>query len=275
MDTRARMMAEAEAEREAETTLLECAGQPERPKPNKRRSRRLQWRAGVVAALACSAALAGLGAGALLFAGDGERTVAMQSQIQQASAELEVGDDGATLVANGLPPEPAGETYMVWLKRPGLDAPEPTSVLFTPRSDGSGRSVPAHWTTSRACSSTPSRSAARRRRPQHPSSSPRSPEIAFSPGYQLDRDLEAIVDIARGHLAPEPRDGPGPPRARGSLAGLFARWLVDGIGRPASWFKTGAASRSQPAMAQSMIAFIVSSVAPSRAWIDRPSSTVL
>ena len=61
----------------------------------------------------------------------------MQSQIQQASAELEVSDDGATLVANGLPPASSGETYMVWLKRPGLDAPEPTSVLFTPRSDGS------------------------------------------------------------------------------------------------------------------------------------------
>jgi Anti-sigma-K factor rskA len=139
MDVRARMMAEGERE----AALLECAGQLERPEPNKRRSRRLQWPAAVVAALACSAALAGLGAGALLFAGDGERTVAMQSQIPQASAELEVGDDGATLVATGLPPAPAGETYMVWLKRPGLDHPEPTSVLFTPRSDGSATaSVP-------------------------------------------------------------------------------------------------------------------------------------
>jgi hypothetical protein len=133
MGLRARMMADGERE----AALLECAGQPERPEPNKRRSRRLQWPAGVVAALACSAALAGLGAGALLFASDGERTLAMQSQIQQASAELEVSDDGATLVANGLPPAPAGETYMVWLERPGLDAPEPTSMLFTPRSDGS------------------------------------------------------------------------------------------------------------------------------------------
>ena len=134
MDVRARMLAEAERE---------YAWQPGRPEPNKRRSRRLQWPAGVVAALACSVALAGLGAGALLFAGDGERTVAMRSQIQRASAELEVSDDGATLVANGLPPAPAGETYMVWLKRPGLDHPEPTSVLFTPRTDGSASaSVP-------------------------------------------------------------------------------------------------------------------------------------
>jgi hypothetical protein len=133
MNVRARMTAEADRE----AALLECAGQPEGPQPNKRRARRLQWPADVVAALACSAALAGLAAGALLFAGDDERTVAMQSQIQQASAELEVSDDGATLVANRLPPAPAGKTYMVWLKRPGLDHPEPTSALFTPRSDGS------------------------------------------------------------------------------------------------------------------------------------------
>jgi hypothetical protein len=132
MNVRARMMAEADRE----AALLECSGLPERPQPKHRRSRRPQWPAGVVAALACSAALAGLGAGALVFAGDGQRTVAMQSEIQQASAELEVGDDGVTLVANGLPPAPAGETYMVWLKRPGLDHPEPTSVLFTPRSNG-------------------------------------------------------------------------------------------------------------------------------------------
>jgi Anti-sigma-K factor rskA len=139
MNMRARMMAEAERE----AAPLGCAGRPERPEPNKRRSRRLQWPAGVVAALACSAALAGFGAGALLIAGDGERTVAMQSQIPRVSAELEVGDDGATLVADGLPPAPAGETYMVWLKRPGLDHPEPTSVLFTPHSDGSATaSVP-------------------------------------------------------------------------------------------------------------------------------------
>jgi Anti-sigma-K factor rskA len=138
MDVRARMMAEVERE----AALLECAGQPERPEPKKRRSRRLQWPAGVVAALACSAALAGLGAGALVFAGDGERTVAMQSQIRQASAELEVGEDNPTLVVNGLPPAPAGKAYMVWTKRPGQD-PEPTSVLFTPRGDGSATaSVP-------------------------------------------------------------------------------------------------------------------------------------
>jgi hypothetical protein len=130
------------AEVEREPALLASAAQPERPEPRKPRARRLQWPAGAVAALACSMALAGFGAGALVFAGDGERTVPMQSQIQEASAELEVGEDNATLVVNGLPPAPAGKAYMVWLKRPGQD-PEPTSALFTPRSDGSATaSVP-------------------------------------------------------------------------------------------------------------------------------------
>ena len=66
----------------------------------------------------------------------GARTIDFQSTIQQASAELEISEDGATLVANDLPPVPAGKTYMVWLSRPGR-APEPTSALFTPRRDGS------------------------------------------------------------------------------------------------------------------------------------------
>ena len=64
------------------------------------------------------------------------RTIPFQSTLPQASAELEVDGDSATLVANGLPAPPAGKTYMVWLARPG-HAPEPTSALFTPRRDGS------------------------------------------------------------------------------------------------------------------------------------------
>ena len=53
-----------------------------------------------------------------------------------------MGEDGAVVVANGLPPTPAGKTYMVWIQRPG-HAPEPTSALFTPRRDGSATaSVP-------------------------------------------------------------------------------------------------------------------------------------
>ena len=55
----------------------------------------------------------------------------------QASAELDVRDDGgATIVANNLPQPDPGKVYMVWIQRPG-HAPEPTSALFTPRRDGS------------------------------------------------------------------------------------------------------------------------------------------
>jgi anti-sigma-K factor RskA len=130
----------AEVEREA--ALLASAGQPDRAAaPEKREKRR--WFSGLgfpraaMGALACVMLVIGLGIGAVVFGGGSNpRTVPFESTIQQASAQLEVGDDGATLVANGLPPAPAGKTYMVWLSRPG-HAPEPTSALFTPRRDGS------------------------------------------------------------------------------------------------------------------------------------------
>jgi hypothetical protein len=138
---KARIMAEVERE----AALLASAGQPQRPARKRRRAWwRLQWPTGAVAALACATALAGLGAGALVFAGGGERTVPMQSEIQRASASLEIGSDNTTLVARGLPPAPEGKVYMVWLQRPGQD-PEPTSALFTPRADGSATaSVPGN-----------------------------------------------------------------------------------------------------------------------------------
>ena len=92
-----------------------------------------------MAAFACVALIVGLVAGGVLFdGGNSSRTIAFKTDpsMAQASAELELGDDNAILVANGLPPAPAGKTYMVWLQRPG-HAPEPTSALFTPRRDGS------------------------------------------------------------------------------------------------------------------------------------------
>lgn len=108
---------------------------------HERRGRRLRV---AVAALACTAAIAGLGAGALVLGGDGEQTVPMRSDIRQASAELEIGADNTTLVASRLPPPPADEAYMVWIQRPG-GGPEPTSALFVPRSDGSATaSVPGN-----------------------------------------------------------------------------------------------------------------------------------
>jgi hypothetical protein len=93
--------------------------------------------AGVLAVTVAGLTLAGF---TLVAAGDGtsvypatiDRTV-----LSAANAELEVGDDGATLVANRLPPPPAGEEYMVWIVPQGSSRPEPTTALFTPGGDGS------------------------------------------------------------------------------------------------------------------------------------------
>ena len=131
----------AEVEREA--ALLASARQPDRAAAPPAREKR-RWFAGgfpfpraALGALACVMVLIGLGAGALLFgSSSGARTIPFQSTLPRASAQLDVSDAGATLVANGLPIPPAGRTYMVWLARPG-HAPEPTSALFTPRRDGS------------------------------------------------------------------------------------------------------------------------------------------
>jgi anti-sigma-K factor RskA len=131
---KARIMAEVERE----AALLASASEPRRAEPPRRRwSWRLSWPSGAVAALACAALLVGLGAGALVFGGGSDgRSVSFKSSLPQASAELEINGDKATIVAHNLPPAPGGKVYMVWLKRPG-QAPEPTSALFTPRADGS------------------------------------------------------------------------------------------------------------------------------------------
>jgi anti-sigma-K factor RskA len=138
---KARIMAEVERE----AALLASAGQPTRTEPSKRKRRWRGLRLPMPAlALACVALIIGLGVGGVVFGGGGDtgRKIEFQSSIERASAELDVGDNGAILVANGLPPVPAGKTYMVWIQRPG-HAPEPTSALFTPRRDGSATaSVP-------------------------------------------------------------------------------------------------------------------------------------
>ena len=135
---KARIMAEVERE----ATLLASAGQPSRSEPEPAKRERRSWRhrfsLPAVAAFACVALIVGLVAGGVLFNGDSSRTIPFKADpsMAQASAELELSDDNAIVVANGLPPAPAGKTYMVWLQRPG-HAPEPTSALFTPRRDGS------------------------------------------------------------------------------------------------------------------------------------------
>ena len=124
----------AEVEREAE--LLASAGGAPKPAP-KRAKRRFGLRLPMPAvALACAALIAGVVLGGVLFGADGGRTIDMQSTLPNASAELEMTDDGAILVANNLPTPPEGKVYMVWIQKPG-QAPEPTSALFTPRRDGS------------------------------------------------------------------------------------------------------------------------------------------
>jgi anti-sigma-K factor RskA len=133
---KARIMAEVERE----AALLASAGQPTRTAPAARKRRSWGLRLPMPAlALACAALIIGLGAGAVLFGGRSDsRTIPFKAapSLQQAKAELELGDNGAIIVANGLPPTPDGKVYMVWIQRPG-HAPEPTSALFTPRRDGS------------------------------------------------------------------------------------------------------------------------------------------
>jgi anti-sigma-K factor RskA len=135
---KARIMAEVERE----AALLASASTP-RPEPKKRSRWRFSFPTGAVAALACGALLVGLAAGALLFGGGGTRDVPFQGTDGAVSAQLQIDGANGTIVANNLPPAPDGETYMVWLVPKGSSTPEPTSTLFTPRSDGSATaSVP-------------------------------------------------------------------------------------------------------------------------------------
>jgi anti-sigma-K factor RskA len=88
-------------------------------------------------ALACALVLlAGGGLAGVLLGGDDARTVVATTQAPGAEVELKIRDDGSTLVATNMPAPPEGRIYQVWLKRPGKD-PEPTSVLWSTRGDGS------------------------------------------------------------------------------------------------------------------------------------------
>ena len=140
---KARIMAEVERE----AALLASAAKPDRAATPAEPALRRRWFGGgaaalpfpraAIAALACAMLLLGVVLGGVLLGGGSDaRTIPFQSSLPQAAAQLEVSDDGATLVAKGLPVPPKGKTYMVWLARPG-QAPEPTSALFTPNRDGS------------------------------------------------------------------------------------------------------------------------------------------
>jgi anti-sigma-K factor RskA len=139
---KARIM--AEVEREA-ALLAEAGPAADRPRPAKRRSR-WAWLSGwrlapvaatvLVAGVLVGVVVAGLGGGTQTFDGTVD-----PAQVQGASAELEVSDGQATLVAERLPEPPPDETYQVWIKRPGVAAPEP-SVLFLPRDGDATAAVP-------------------------------------------------------------------------------------------------------------------------------------
>jgi hypothetical protein len=128
-----------EVEREA-ALLAQAGPAADRPAPPSRRRRR-SWLSGWRLAPAAATVLAvGVLAGFVIAGlGGGTRTYEGTARIQGASAELEVDDGQATLVADGLP-EPEG-SYQVWIKRPGETAPEP-SVLFLPRDGSATTAVP-------------------------------------------------------------------------------------------------------------------------------------
>jgi anti-sigma-K factor RskA len=127
---------------ESEAELLAAAGQgADRPArtPARRRGFLGGWLLRPGLALACAAVLlvAGGLAGALLAGGSPEsRTVVAQTTAPGADVRLEIRDDASTLVARGMPAPPGDRIYQVWIKRPGRD-PEPTSVLWSTRGDGS------------------------------------------------------------------------------------------------------------------------------------------
>jgi anti-sigma-K factor RskA len=118
----------AEVEREA--ALLAQAG-PAADRPERRRRGGWGWLRGW-RLVPAAAALVVAGVLAVSLVGGGTKTY----EFQGASAELEVTDDGATIVAHDLPAPPEGKVYEVWLMPKGSKTPEPTDVLFTPTSDG-------------------------------------------------------------------------------------------------------------------------------------------
>ena len=137
---------------EQEAELLRAAGpDADMPRatpaarPPRRRRLTLDWLVRPAFAVPAAILLLAIGVLAGLAGGGGPepRTemVSVRAQVDpdaapNAEVHLQVGPGGATLVAENLPEPPRGRVYQVWVKRPDID-PEPTSTLFTPRTDGS------------------------------------------------------------------------------------------------------------------------------------------
>lgn len=91
---------------------------------------RLAWRPTLAFA---AALLAGLVVGLSAAGGPETRELTAAVAPQGASVTMEVRDGRSTLTARDLPAPPKGRVYQVWLKRRGVDAPEPTNALFATR----------------------------------------------------------------------------------------------------------------------------------------------
>jgi anti-sigma-K factor RskA len=134
-----RIMAVVESEAELLAASGRRADEPERPRRRRAGGRRFAgWLMRPGVALACALVLlAGGGLAAILLTGGDEtRTVVAETQSPRADVRLEIHEDSSVLVAKNMPAPPSGRIYQVWLKRPGKD-PEPTSVLWSTRHDGS------------------------------------------------------------------------------------------------------------------------------------------
>ena len=131
----------AVVEREAE--LLRAAS-PDVPSPE--RARDPWWRPialtprrPAVAIAGVLVPLVGVGIGAVVAGTGGPATRTLAGPLEQGRGEVRliVEGDRGDLRVEGLRPAPSGRVYQVWLKRRGVDAPQPTRALFVPEADGS------------------------------------------------------------------------------------------------------------------------------------------
>ena len=132
---------------ESEADLLHAAGPgSDRPRRDRRR-RGASWFGGLglrpAAAVPFVLLLLIIGGGGALLGREaldqGASTVTARVNPELgggARATLEVEDGHARIVGAHLPAPPAGRVYQVWLDRGG-PSPEPTSALFSTRTDGS------------------------------------------------------------------------------------------------------------------------------------------
>jgi anti-sigma-K factor RskA len=134
-ELRARLMAVVEGEAQV---LHATGASADRPA-----SRARWWRSLLrpvpLAAAACALLIAGVVAGVLVAGGSPEpaRTVAAKVAVPGASAHLEIGDDHAELVVDGMRPAGSGRVYQVWTLPRGTTRPVP-GALFGVNQAGHG-----------------------------------------------------------------------------------------------------------------------------------------